>query len=47
MEMSTYGSELVAGKQAVELILEYRYYTVALFRILQMNEIGVAQFASF
>ena len=25
VESSTYGSELVAGKQAVELILEYRY----------------------
>ena len=25
METSTYGAELVAGKQAIELILEYRY----------------------
>ena len=25
VETSTYGSELVAGKQAIELILEYRY----------------------
>ena len=25
VETSTYGSELVAGKQAIELILKYRY----------------------